>query len=184
MNLAVVSPKTTGGSQPCQNLEYKIFISVNYCSFDNEKNVILSHMNKKSFLKALTEVYTRLGVTAHGVGVIAIRPIPKGTDPFKNADPEGDVLKIPKADLDAYDAPEKAKELVRDFCALQDGVYFVPSYGIDALTKNYYLNHSDEPNMETLDKGETFIAMREICVGEELTASYNSYHETDHFERE
>ncbi len=140
-------------------------------------------MNKRLFLKALGEVYTRLGVTTHGVGVIAIRLIPKGTDPLKNADPEGDVLKIPKAELDAYDAPEVAKDLVRDFCALQDGVYFVPNYGIDALTKNYYLNHSKEPNMITLDKGETFIAARDILPGEELTANYDTYHETDHFER-
>jgi SET domain-containing protein len=140
-------------------------------------------MNKRGFLKALGDVYTRLGVTKHGVGVIAIRRIPKGADPLVNADPEGDVLRIPKEELDAYDAPEEAKELVRDFCALQDGVYFVPSYGIDALTKNYYLNHSDTPNMMTPDKGETFIAMRDIEVGEELTANYDEYHETDHFVR-
>ncbi len=140
-------------------------------------------MNKKKFLTSLTEVYTRLGVTAHGVGVIAIRHIPKGTDPFLNADPMGDVLEIPKTELDAFPAPDEAKELVRDFCALQDGIYFVPNYGIDALTKFYYLNHSDNPNMMTPDKGETFITMRDINKGEELTANYNSYHETDHFVR-
>ena len=140
-------------------------------------------MNKRSFLKALGDVYTRIGVTRHGVGVIAIRNIPKGTNPFKNADPEGDVLRIPKADLDEYDAPEEAKTLVRDFCALQDGVYYVPSYGIDALTKNYYLNHSKRPNMMTADKGETFITIRDIKVGEELTANYDDYHEADHFAR-
>ena len=140
-------------------------------------------MNKKSFLTALRDVYCKLGVTKHGVGVIAIRTIPKGTDPFKNADPEGDVLRIPKKDLDAFSAPKEAKDLVRDFCALQDGVYFVPNYGIDALTKNYYLNHSKKPNMMTPDKGETFITMRIIKKGEELTADYDSYHETEHFVR-
>lgn len=141
-------------------------------------------MNKKSFLTALHDVYCKLGVTKYGVGVIAIRTIPKGTDPFKNADPEGDVLRIPKKDLDTFDAPKEAKDLVRDFCALQDGAYFVPNYGIDALTKNYYLNHSKEPNMETPDKGETFITIRTIKKGEELTADYDSYHETDHFKKE
>ncbi len=140
-------------------------------------------MNKKSFLTALRHVYCKLGVGRHGVGVIAIRTIPKGTNPFKYADPQGDVLRIPKADLDAFDAPNEAKELVRDFCALQEGVYFVPNYGIDALTKNYYLNHSKKPNMITNDKGETFIAMRRIKKGEELTANYDSYHETTHFKR-
>ncbi len=142
-----------------------------------------SEMNKRGFLSALRDVYTRIGVTEHGVGIIAIRDIPKGTDPFKNADPLGDVLRIPKAELDAFDAPEEAKELVRDFCALQDGTYFVPDYGIDALTKNYYLNHSKTPNLVTPDKGETFIAVRDIAKGEELTADYDDYHETDHFER-
>lgn len=140
-------------------------------------------MNKKSFLTALRDVYCRLGVTKHGVGVIAIRRIPKGTDPFKNADPCGDVLKVPKYDLDQFDAPEEAKELVRDFCALQDGIYYVPNYGIDALTKSYFLNHSKTPNMTTPDKGETFITMRDIKAGEELTADYDAYHEAKHFTR-
>jgi SET domain-containing protein len=140
-------------------------------------------MTKKTFLNSLNDVYCRLGVTKHGVGVIAIRPIRKGTDVFKNSDPCGDVLKIPKEDLDHCDAPLEAKNMVRDFCALQDGVYYVPNYGIDAITKFYYLNHSTKPNMITPDKGETFIAARDIKAGEELTADYNTYHETDHFER-
>ncbi len=141
-------------------------------------------MNKKSFLNALRDVYCRLGVTKHGVGVIAVRTIPKGTDPFKNSDPCGDVLKIPKVELDRFEAPEEAKKMVRDFCALQDGVYFVPNYGIDAVTKFYYLNHSKTPNMITPDKGETFITLRSIKAGEELTADYDDYHETTHFARE
>lgn len=140
-------------------------------------------MNKKGFLNALNHAYCRLGVTKHGVGVIAIRTIPKGTDPFKNADPMGDVLKIPKVELDGFDAPESAKNMVRDFCALQDGIYFVPNYGIDALTKNYYLNHSKKPNLMTPDKGETFLAACDILEGEELTADYDNYHETAHFVR-
>lgn len=140
-------------------------------------------MNKKQFLRSLNDVYCRLGVTTHGVGVVAIRTIPMGTDPFKNADPFGDVLEIKKEELDLYDAPEEVKNLVRDFCALQNGVYFVPNYGMDALTKFYYLNHSKKPNMVTPDRGETFIAARDIKAGEELTADYDTYHETEHFKR-
>jgi hypothetical protein len=134
-------------------------------------------MNKKQFLKSLGEVYCRLSVTPHGVGVVAIRTIPKGTDPFKNCDPHGDVLEIPQAEFDAYDAPKEAKELVRDFCALQDGKYFVPDYGIDAIDKSYFLNHSKKPNLITKDKGETFVAARNIRKGEELTADYDDYQE-------
>jgi len=141
-------------------------------------------MRKKEFLQSLNEVYCRIGVTKHGVGLVAIRTIPKGTDVFKNADPFGSVLKITKEELDTYPADEAAKDLVRDFCALQDGVYYVPSYGMDALTKNYYLNHSKKPNMMTPDKGETFLAARDIRKGEELTADYDTYNEASHFVKE
>jgi hypothetical protein len=134
-------------------------------------------MNKKQFLQSLSGVYCRLAVTRHGVGVVAIRPIPKGIDPFKNCDPFGDVLKLPEAELEASDAPREAKQLVRDFCALQDGVYFVPDYGMDAIDKSYFLNHSTKPNMMTKDDGEVFVTARRIRKGEELVADYGKYHE-------
>lgn len=134
-------------------------------------------MNKKRFLESLNDVWCRLAVTKHGVGVVAIRPIPKGVDPFKNCDPFGDVMKLPAHELDASGAPKEAKQLVRDFCALQDGVYFVPTFGIDAIDKSYFLNHSTTPNMETLEDGETFVTARRIKKGEELTANYELYHE-------
>jgi hypothetical protein len=76
---------------------------------------------------------------------------------------------------------ETLRGMVRDFCALQDGVYFVPNYGIDAIDKFYYLNHSRKPNMITKDKGETFVAKRNIKTGEELTADYRLYHDTKSF---
>lgn len=138
-------------------------------------------MNKKEFLASLSEVYTRLASTKHGVGVVAIRPIPEGTDPFKNCDPFGDVIEIPEAELESSDAPDEAKDMVRDFCALQDGTYFVPDYGIDAIDKSYFLNHSSEPNLITYDDGESFVASRDIAAGEELTADYRQYHHTKRF---
>lgn len=134
-------------------------------------------VNKKQILKSLSNTYCRLAATKHGVGVVAIRTIPKGTDPFINCDPFGTVVRIPEAELNTSDAPEEAKQMVRDFCALQGGMYHVPSYGIDAIDKSFYLNHSTSPNMETLDQGETFVAARDIQKGEELTANYELYHE-------
>lgn len=134
-------------------------------------------MNKKQFLQSLSDVYCRLAVTSHGVGVVAIRPIPKGVDPFKRCDPFGDVLELSEKELEASDAPREAKQLVRDFCALQGGVYFVPDYGIDAIDKSYFLNHSKTPNMVAKDDGEVFVTSRRIKKGEELTADYGEYHE-------
>ncbi len=138
-------------------------------------------MNKSRFLKSLSDVYTRIARTKHGVGVVAIRTIPKGTDPFKNCDPFGDVIQIPEAEFEASDTPEEAKRLVRDFCALQDGVYFVPDYGIDAIDKSYFVNHSRTPNLIVEKTGERFVAARTIEPGEELTADYRAYHDTRTF---
>jgi len=138
-------------------------------------------MNKAQILRSLNDVYTRIGVAKHGVGVIAIRSIPKGVNPFKRCDPFGDVVKIPEEALNQCDAPKEAKEMIKDFCALQDGIYYVPNYGIDAIDKFYFLNHSSLPNMITLDKGETFITSRRIKKGEELTVDYGSYNEATHF---
>lgn len=137
----------------------------------------LHFMNKKRFLNSLSDVWCRLAVTKNGVGVVAIRDIPKGTDPFKRCDPHGDVLEISEKEFESSKAPEEAKQLVRDFCALQDGVYFVPDYGIDAIDKSYFLNHSDDANMITHDGGEVFVTKRKIRKGEELTANYDQYHE-------
>ena len=134
-------------------------------------------MNKQQFLQSLNDVWCRLAVTKHGVGVVAIRDIPKGVDPFKNCDPHGDVLEVSEKELEGSGASKEAKQLVRDFCALQDGVYFVPDYGIDAIDKSYFLNHSLKPNMVTRDKGEVFVTARVIKRGEELTANYEQYHE-------
>jgi hypothetical protein len=66
-------------------------------------------MDKKQFLASLSDVYARLAATAHGIGVVAIRPIPKGTDPFKRCDPFGDVIEISETEFEAADAPEEAK---------------------------------------------------------------------------
>ena len=142
---------------------------------------MIRKMNKKQLLDSLSDVYCRLAATENGVGVVAIRPIPKGTDPFKNCDQFGDIVEISEQELEAAAAPEEAKDLVRDFCALQNGIYFVPDYGIDAIDKSYFLNHSRNPNMETPDGGETFVAIRDIAKGEELTADYQTYHETRRF---
>ncbi len=140
-------------------------------------------MNKKQFLQNLHDVYCRLGITTHGVGVVAIRDIPAGTDVFRHADPFGSALRITKAELDSCDAPPEAKRMVQDFCVMQDGVYTVPDYGMDAITKLYYVNHSADPNLATTDGGESFVTTRPVKQGEELTVNYDTYHESDHFHK-
>ena len=138
-------------------------------------------MKKAQFLRSLGDVYCRIGVTKHGVGVVAIRSIPKGANPFKHCDPFGGVLKITEQDLLGADAPKAVKEMVRDFCAFEDGIFHVPDYGIDAIDKSYFLNHSEKPNVETTDGGNAFKTLRRIRKGEELTSNYANYDSTRRF---
>lgn len=136
-------------------------------------------MTKKEFLNSLNDVYCRIGRTTHGVGLVAIRPIPKGTNPFKHCDPYGDALMISKEELISCNAPDEAKKLVKDFCPLQNGIYYVPDDGIDCIDKSYFINHSTNPNLTSNDRGITFITARDIETGEELTADYDFYDDNE-----
>lgn len=131
-------------------------------------------MTKQEFLDSLNDCYTRLAPTQHGVGVVAIRPILKGINPFKHC-PDIDMIEMTEEEFANFDA--EVVRLVKDMCVKQNGIYFVPASGIDSIGKNYYVNHSEEPNLVTLDGGETFITARDIARGEELTVDYRTYDE-------
>jgi len=135
-------------------------------------------MEKEQILEQLkNDTYTRLGVsTIGGVGVFAIKRIPKGKDPFNGCMPNSIFVDIPEAEIDELDEP--LKKLVTDFAPLQNGVYWCPSVGFKAIDQSYHLNNSDNPNMITEDAGENFITSRVIEVGEELLVAYDTYDET------
>jgi|SRR6266852_1439132 len=115
-------------------------------------------------------VYTRLKPSKiHGVGVFAIRDIPKGTAVF--AEDDDDIVWVDKAVTD--DLPEELKTLYDDFCIIKGDKYGCPE-NFDKLTIAWYLNNSDEPNVAA-DKDYRFYALRDIKAGEELTASYRTY---------
>lgn len=133
-------------------------------------------MTKKQILAELKHnVYCRLGQTSNGIGVVAIKKIAQGTDPFKNCMPNTVFITLSPAEVDDLDAA--VKQMVIDFCPLQHGKYYLPNTGLNSIDKSYYLNHSHTPNMITKDDGENFTASRDIEVGEELTADYNTYDE-------
>jgi SET domain-containing protein len=130
-------------------------------------------MTKTEFLNNLvSEVYCRLGVsTIHGVGVRAIREIPKGTNPMPEIR-QTEFIQIPSDDVCELSTP--FRELIKDMCPLNDGFYEVPNYSMNEIGISYYLNHSPTPNMGTDDGGD-FYALRDIEPGEELTVDYGTY---------
>jgi uncharacterized protein len=137
-------------------------------------------MNRKQTIRRiLRESYCRLAPSPiHGVGVFAVRDIPKGVDPFAVGVryPRGWVAITP-AEL------ERARGGVRKLLASlfvpdADGAFRIPILGANLVDIGAYLNHSDRPNMRTAD-GHRFVTRRRIRSGEEMTVDYATYGAAD-----
>jgi|GEM_PF-138297 len=115
-------------------------------------------------------VYTRLKPSPiHGVGVFAIRDIPRGTYIFE---PDDDKL-VSVAASETKSLPANLRRLYEDFCVLKGETYECPS-SLNRLTPAWYLNTSKDPNVAA-DSSLKFYAVRDIAKGEELTADYDAY---------
>ena len=121
-------------------------------------------------------VYARiLPSKIHGVGVFAIRDIPKGAKLFEEDDSE--LVWTRKSDLKLDELPQPIRQLYDDFCVTKDkgDTYGCPR-SFNLMTIAWYLNHSRTPNVGC-DEDYTFFALRDIMTGEELTADYRTYSE-------
>ena len=126
-------------------------------------------------------VYCRIKrSTLHGVGVFAIRPIPKGVDPFNTivGEPEGQVMINKDLILNHPDIPESVKSMVKDFYAIEKNQIVFPPFGLNELNISYFMNHTDvNPNVVEGPNGNPFITTREIQAGEELLTNYHTFSE-------
>ena len=117
-------------------------------------------------------VYVRLGLSAvHGIGVFAIRAIPKGTNIFANDAVE--MVWVEKAELEAADPTPEERRFYRDFGIHRDGMIGCP-VNFHNLTPGWYLNQpgpGQEANVSS-DHVFNFTAARDIEEGEELTIRY------------
>jgi len=105
----------------------------------------------------------------HGIGVFAIRPIPKGCRTIFSKE-QGDWIKLPIADVESL--PAHSRELVETYCLFDEENYYVPEYGFKLMDLVNYLNHSSNPNIVSINDGEAFEALRDIDTGEELMLNY------------
>ena len=135
-------------------------------------------MNKEALLKELaSSTYVMIKPSPlHGIGVFAIRDIPKGT---KNIFSKGvgDWIKVSKEEIEAL--PQHAKDLIENHCLFDEDFYFIPDYGFKLVDLVIYLNHSETPNVISLNEGEEFEAIRDIAAGEELLVDYGTIVESD-----
>jgi hypothetical protein len=117
-------------------------------------------------------LYTRLKISSHGVGVFAIKDIPRGLRLFEGD--VGAVVRVPRAVVDQIQDPE-IRRMYFDFCPMQAGDFIAP-VDFNQLTMAWYMNHSINANVQT-DGALQFVARRPIAVGEELTTDYTHFSE-------
>jgi len=138
-------------------------------------------MSKDKLIKHLkNDVYCRIGVSeVSGVGVIAIKDIPKGIDPFKSLFPYHEKsIKLTGDDVKGLDKP--VQKIIRDFFGSgKDSSADVLYYGPNYMNVSFYMNHSDKPNVDIKSvKGYEylrFVTNKKIKKGEELTINYKDY---------
>lgn len=106
-----------------------------------------------------------------GVGVFAITDIPKGCrQMFGQPDAAEEWITIPKKEIEAL--PNHAQFLVGNYCLYDEENYFVPAHGFKKMDVSLFLNHSDTPNIISINDGDYFETIREIKEGEELLIDY------------
>jgi hypothetical protein len=122
-------------------------------------------------------VFVRLGVSAlDGIGVFAIRPIPRGTRIFANETLP--VTWVEKDVLDRIDLDAAQARLYRDF-GINQGDRIGCPMSFNFLTPSWYLNEpaaGAAANVAT-DPDLNFFTCRDIEEGEELTIVYSDFSE-------
>jgi SET domain-containing protein len=107
--------------------------------------------------------------TLHGIGVFAIRNIPCGQRGMFSSG-IGEWIPVPKKEIAAL--PQHAIDLVENYCLYDADNYFLPDYGFKVMDLVNFLNHSDTPNILSINEGEDFETLRDIAAGEELLIDY------------
>jgi SET domain-containing protein len=115
-------------------------------------------------------VYARIGRSRiHGIGVIAIRDIPKGTFVFRGESER--VRWVSRAAVRRL--PAAIRRLYEDFGMVSGDRLGVP-VNLNRLSVGWYVNHAGRPNLDVDDDGR-FVTRRRIRTGEELTADYRTF---------
>ncbi len=130
----------------------------------------MNHMKKKVLQHLQDDVYCRLGVSpVHGIGVFAIRDIPKGKDPFKSLLPR-EYIRLTAEDIG--DLPPEVRQQIETFCYSDDEWFDVPVSGLNVPDYVLYVNHSKTPNVDLTCTGD-YETLRLIHTGEELLLDYD-----------
>lgn len=109
-----------------------------------------------------------------GVGVFAIRDIPKGCRSIFSppSDRDDDYVAVARAEIEGL--PAHARQMVETYCLFDDERYFVPKDGFKKMDLVSFLNHSETPNVQSIDDGAYFEALVDIPADTELFVDYGT----------
>jgi SET domain-containing protein len=106
-----------------------------------------------------------------GIGVFALQDIHKGCRTmFSKANEQEQWITVSKTEVE--NLPAHAKALIENYCLYDEENYFIPDYGFKKMDLVNFLNHSDTPNIISINDGEFFEAIRDINKDEELLIDY------------
>ena len=136
-------------------------------------------MTREELLKELSEetFITLKPSPVHGIGVFALRDIPKGCKTLFSRN-VGEWIRVPISDIDQL--PDQTRNMVETYC-LYDETHYLPDYGFKVMDMVNYLNHSSSPNVISVNDGEYFESLREIKEGEELLVNYGEIVDTKEY---
>lgn len=128
-------------------------------------------MTKEELLQELKhETFVALQPSAiHGIGVFAIADIPKGCRTIFSKNTGG---WITLSFEEAEQLPAHSREFIETYYLYDEENYFIPDHGCKVMDMASYLNHSSSPNIQSVNHGEYFEALRDIKAGEELLVDY------------
>ena len=116
-------------------------------------------------------VFTRLRPSEiHGIGVFAIKDIPKDTYLFVGANSK--IVSVDRKEVENQDV--EIKKLYDDFCVIIDEKYYCPD-NFNNLNVGWYLKESKENPNVRCDENYDLYASRDIRKDEELTVDYSNF---------
>lgn len=126
-------------------------------------------MRKQIINSILNNCNVRLqqSTVCNGVGVFAITPIPAGTTLFKDVIPDTEYIEF----AELSNISETVISYLVSMCnSDESGIYL--SRTVNNINISYFVNHSENPNVEHDLNHDEYRAIRNINVGEEILCVY------------
>ncbi len=128
-------------------------------------------MTKEELLQELQqETFVALKPSGtHGIGVFAVCDIPKGCRHIFSKE-TGDWIRLSFEEVNRL--PIHSREFIETYYLYDETHYYLPGHGCKVMDMASYLNHSNTPNIMSVEEGKFFAALRDIRAGEELFVDY------------